>query len=126
MTNVARLALRPVPSSAADARRFLDQTLGGWNCNALLDASRLLVSELVTNAVLHARTDLELVLRLTPHGVRVEVHDSSAATPVPRRYDDDAMTGRGLALVEELAARWGVDAEGDGKSVWFELDEGGR
>jgi hypothetical protein len=126
MTNVARLPLRPVPASAADARRFLDATLGTWRCDTLLDASRLLVSELVTNAVLHARTDLELVLRLTRTGVRVEVHDRSTALPVTRRYDDDAMTGRGLALVEELAARWGVDRKGDGKSVWFELDVGGR
>lgn len=126
MTNVARLALRPVPASAADARRFLEQTLGGWNCDSLRDASRLLVSELVTNAVLHARTDIEVVVRLTRRGVRVEVHDRSPAAPVARRYDDDAMTGRGLALVEELAGRWGVDKDTRGKTVWFELDEGGR
>jgi anti-sigma regulatory factor (Ser/Thr protein kinase) len=125
MTNVARLALRPVPASAASARRFVGDTLSGWNCGTLVDASRLLASEVVTNAVLHARTDIELVVRLTRHGVRVEVHDRSTAAPVPRRYDDDAMTGRGLALVAQLATRWGVESNGEGKSVWFELDQAG-
>jgi anti-sigma regulatory factor (Ser/Thr protein kinase) len=124
MTNVARLALRPVPSSAASARQFVDDTLGEWGCDSFVDASRLLVSELVTNAVLHARTDIELVVRLHPRGVRVEVHDGSPAAPVVRRYDDDAMTGRGLALVDELARRWGVERTPGGKAVWFELDEG--
>jgi anti-sigma regulatory factor (Ser/Thr protein kinase) len=119
----ARLALRPLPASAATARRFVDETLGGWGCDAYVDAARLLVSELVTNAVLHARTDIALVVRLLRTGVRVEVHDGSPSAPVVRHYDDEAMTGRGLALVDELARRWGVDREPGGKSVWFELDE---
>jgi anti-sigma regulatory factor (Ser/Thr protein kinase) len=118
----ARLALRPVPGSASAARQFVDETLAGWGCDGFLDASRLLVSELVTNGVLHARTDLELVLRLTRTGVRVEVHDSSPAAPVVRHYEDEAMTGRGLSLVDELATRWGVERAGGGKAVWFELD----
>jgi hypothetical protein len=123
MNREARLALRPVPSSAAVARDFADETLGGWGCDAFVDATRLLVSELVTNAVLHARTDIEVVVRLLRTGVRVEVHDASPATPVVRHYDDEAMTGRGLALVDELARRWGVDRVEGGKSVWFELDD---
>jgi anti-sigma regulatory factor (Ser/Thr protein kinase) len=123
MSNEVRLALRPVPSSSADARAFVDETLGQWQCDDFLDATRLLVSELVTNAVLHARTDVELVLRATRYGLRVEVRDHSASLPVVRHYLDEAMTGRGLALVEELAARWGVQQLEDGKIVWFELDE---
>lgn len=119
----ARLALRPVPASAALARGFVDETLGGWGCDAFIDATRLLVSELVTNAVLHARTDLILVMRPRRNGIRVEVHDSSPATPVRRHYEDEAMTGRGLSLVQDLAARWGVEQHPDGKAVWFELDE---
>jgi anti-sigma regulatory factor (Ser/Thr protein kinase) len=121
--NDARLALRPVPSSAARAREFVDRTLGEWGCDALVDAARLLVSELVTNAVLHARTDFELVVRLHRGGVRVEVSDGSSSAPVVRHYEDEAMTGRGLALVDELASRWGVDERPHGKAVWFELDE---
>jgi anti-sigma regulatory factor (Ser/Thr protein kinase) len=124
MNGEARLALRPVPASAALARLFVERTLGEWGCDSFLDASRLLVSELVTNAVLHARTDFELVIRVVPQGVRIEVSDESPSAPVVRRYEDEAMTGRGLALVEDLAARWGVDERPHGgKTVWFELDE---
>lgn len=122
MTGEVRLALEPVPGSAAAARRFVADTLGGWGCDALVETARLLVSELVTNAVLHARTAMTLVVGLRRGGVRVEVHDGSPGSPVLREYGDDAMTGRGLALVAELSARWGVDRDRDGKSVWFELD----
>jgi anti-sigma regulatory factor (Ser/Thr protein kinase) len=123
MNGEARLALRPVPASAARARQFVEQTLGAWECDDFLDASRLLVSELVTNAVLHARTELDLVVRAIRTGIRVEVRDHDPAEPVLRHYEDEAMTGRGLALVAELATRWGVDRHPDGKAVWFELDE---
>jgi len=122
MNGEARVSLRPIPASAATARHFVEETLGAWGCDDFLDASRLLVSELVTNAVLHARTDFELVLRVLRTGLRVEVHDGSTARPVVRHYEDEAMTGRGLSLVDELAARWGVEQAGDGKYVWFELD----
>ena len=122
MTGEARLALDPVPGSAAAARRFVAETLGGWGCDVLVDTGRLLVSELVTNAILHARTTMTLVVRLRRTGVRVEVHDASPGAPVLRDYGDDAMTGRGLALVDELAESWGVERHADGKAVWFELD----
>lgn len=122
MTAEVRLALDPVPGSAAAARQFVENTLSGWGCDDFVDASRLLVSELVTNGVLHARTALTLVLRLRRGGVRIEVHDGSPGAPTVRDYGDDAMTGRGLSLVAELAARWGVARAGDGKAVWFELD----
>jgi anti-sigma regulatory factor (Ser/Thr protein kinase) len=126
MNGEARLALRPVPASAASARQFINDTLGDWGCDAFADAARLLVSELVTNAVLHARTDVEVVVRLLRSGVRVEVRDHSTSAPVVRRYQDEAMTGRGLALVDQLASRWGVETRQDGKAVWFELVEGRR
>jgi anti-sigma regulatory factor (Ser/Thr protein kinase) len=121
MTGPVRLALRAVPASAASARRFVTETLGGWGCDDFAEAARLLVSELVTNAVLHARTDLEVVVTQSGAGVRVEVRDHNPTAPVVRRYEDEAMTGRGLALVDELAARWGVTRRPDGKAVWFEL-----
>ena len=121
MNRIARLALPPVPTSAADARRFVGSTLVGWGSDDVADAARLLVSELVTNAVLHARTDVEVVVKLRRKGVRVEVRDGSPATPTVRHYDDEAMTGRGIALVDQLANRWGVDTRNSGKTVWFEL-----
>ncbi len=83
--------------------------------------SRLLVTELVTNAVLHARTELHLIIETEPGIVRLRVEDRSPGTPVLRHYDTDDVTGRGLALVEMLATRWGVDPRPDGKSVWCEI-----
>ena len=119
----ARLALDPVPASAARARGFVGDLLARWSCDELVDAGRLLASELVTNAVLHARTGMTLVVRRMRNGVRIEVHDGSPLAPVVRNYEDGAMTGRGLSLVQELATRWGVDREATGKTVWFELRE---
>ena len=119
----ARLQLRPVPVSAGLARRFVTATLEAWDRAALVDTCVLLVSELVTNAVLHARSDVDLVLTQSGGSVRVEVRDASPAAPVVKAYELGSMTGRGLALVDSFSQRWGVDTAGAGKSVWFELDD---
>ena len=107
------------------ARRFTAETLGGWGATELADTAVLLVSELVTNAVLHARSSSELVVRRVETGIRVEVRDESASAPTVKSYSVDAGTGRGLLLVESLAARWGSQPNAFGKSVWFELDHDG-
>lgn len=86
-----------------------------------MDLVTLLVSELVTNAVLHARCDFEVHVESGHHLVRIEVSDGSTLTPTIREHDDDAMTGRGLALVEQLASSWGVTRHDGGKTVWFEV-----
>ena len=96
-------------------------TLNTWGCPGVVDVATLLVSEVVTNAVLHARSDIELHLLSGGHFVRVEVGDSSPATPVARRHTHESMRGRGLALVEQLATSWGVIERPDGKVVWFEI-----
>ncbi len=83
----------------------------------------LLVSELVTNAVLHTRTDPDVTLRLNDGRLWIGVRDGSPVTPAPKRYGPEAATGRGLQLVEQVAARWGVEKASSGKVVWFELDE---
>jgi len=113
--------LRPVPTSAGIARKFIGTTLSAWGCDEIVDLVTLLVSELVTNAVLHARSDLELHIASGHHLVRIEVSDGSTLTPVIRAHDDDAMTGRGLALVDQLASSWGVTPHDGGKTVWFEV-----
>ncbi len=82
----------------------------------------LLTSELVTNAVLHARTAAVLTVRCEDGVLRVEVGDGNQLVPVVKRYDRTAVTGRGLQLVSQLAHRWGVDVTPTGKVVWFELD----
>jgi anti-sigma regulatory factor (Ser/Thr protein kinase) len=123
----ARTSLPPELASASAARRFVGSTLRDWSCDTLSDSALLLVSELVTNAVLHARSRLDLVLQLRDERLRVEVHDGSQAQPTRKYYSPHAGTGRGLMLVEQLAAEWGVEPiAGDGKRVWFELDRDGR
>jgi hypothetical protein len=120
----AVLPLEPRPRSASLARRFTADTLGRWGAAELSETAVLLVSELVTNAVLHARSASELVVRMVDNGIRVEVRDDDPVTPSLRTYSLEAGTGRGLLLVESLAARWGSSPDGFGKSVWFELDHG--
>lgn len=109
------------PASAGHARRFVDRTLRAWDCIALVDIAMLLVSELVSNAILHAGTSIEVALTLREGRVRAEVRDGSARAPSRKRYSKLSTTGRGLLLVEELADDWGVDTSGLGKAVWFEL-----
>lgn len=108
--------------SAGSARRFVSKVLASWGCEDVEDAVLLLVSELVTNAVIHAHSDVEVVLRLRPSRIRVEVVD--AATDYVQRRDAavDDQSGRGMALTEALAAAWGIDTLVAGKSVWFEVD----
>jgi DNA-binding NarL/FixJ family response regulator len=112
------------PQSARAARRFISQALtAADDDDDLLDSVTLLVSELVTNAVLHAGTEVEVLVRLTATAARVEVTDASVQTVAPRDAAADEDSGRGLALVESLARRWGVrPAPGGGKTVWFEVD----
>jgi anti-sigma regulatory factor (Ser/Thr protein kinase) len=81
----------------------------------------LLVSEVVTNAIIHAHSEVEVAVRLQPHSVRIDVLDNAGAMPAPRDADDDATSGRGLALVEAVASAWGVEPTDTGKSVWFEV-----
>jgi len=81
----------------------------------------LLVSELVTNALLHARSEVVVSVSVTAQAVRIEVWDTSRAAPVSRHYAPEATTGRGLVLVEALADAWGTDVGPRGKTVWFEL-----
>ena len=120
----AELSLEPAATSARQARRFVSETLTLWGDEPLVDCAALLVSELVTNAVIHARSAVGLVVshagaRTT---VRVEVRDASARPVRLSSFDNDSVSGRGVALVDALAARWGVESESSGKLVWFELD----
>ncbi len=88
----------------------------------LADALCLVVSELVTNAVLHARTEVVLTLELRPGVARVGVRDNSPATLAVLNYSPEAVTGRGLGVVAALSRTWGMVADGDGKLVWAEFD----
>lgn len=117
----AKAKLDAQPQSAASARRFVDETLHRWQCDELFDVVGLLTSELVTNAILHAQSEIELSVSMTPDAIRIDVLDHSAEMPSMREVAEEDTSGRGLGLVEALATAWGVDERPGGKSVWFEL-----
>jgi anti-sigma regulatory factor (Ser/Thr protein kinase) len=87
----------------------------------MVDDAQLLVSELATNAVLHARSAFSVVARAEESGIRVSVRDASPVTPKLRDLSATAPSGRGLHLVAALSADWGVEVTADGKTVWAEL-----
>ena len=119
--DAASAALAADPRSAAAARRFVTKVLEGWDHRELLDSVTLLVSEVVTNAVVHAGTELEVSVKLLAEAVRIEVTDRSETLPEPRQAADGDTSGRGMALVEILADAWGVEPLPVGKTVWFEM-----
>lgn len=114
--------LGPEIASAGQARRFVDEVLSRWRCEEVLDDVKLLVSELVTNAVVHAGSEVQVAVRLLNDAVRIEVVDRAPATSMrPTNPTEDAESGRGLLLVETMASAWGVEPLEDGKAVWFEV-----
>ncbi len=120
LRRVASLDLPAVPSSASRARQLAREEVATYPGD-VIDTVALLVTELVANAVLHARTDLCFSIDITPPLIRISVTDQSNRVPALRHYDASDVTGRGLALVDALATNWGVDATEDGKSVWCEV-----
>ncbi|AXE86691.1 ATP-binding protein [Streptomyces sp. Go-475] len=129
-----QLEIRPDPAEVGRARRWARSRLTGSGIQAdepLAETLVLLVSELVTNAVVHTGRPAVLRLSLPPAAtdeatVRLEVADRSGRAPVPRCAGDDATGGRGLALVDGLADRWGWSVESTGKRIWCELDRCAR
>ncbi|MGW6060147.1 ATP-binding protein [Streptomyces sp. NPDC055189] len=144
-----QLEVRPDPAEVGRARRWARSRLAGSGIEVdepLAETLILLISELVTNAVVHTGCPAVLRMRLpdAPDAaekaagaagagaagaaqagsgtVRVEVADTSARPPRPRHADGDATNGRGLELVDGLADRWGWQTEGAGKSIWCEVD----
>jgi len=115
--------LRFVARTPAGARGFVRSTLSAWDRPDLIDDAELLVSELVTNAMMHTGTDHASV-GVTAHDevVRIEVEDPSAA-PIVRTVKTDLSEpgGLGLGIVDSIARRWGVVQADRGKTVWFEL-----
>lgn len=121
----AELRLPPSAASAGQARRFLRGLLERAGRDDWVDSAELALSEVVTNGVLHAHTDLVVRVRLRADEVEVEVQDANPALPQQRGAADvEATTGRGLDLVAALTRDHGVRAEPDGKVVWFTVGGG--
>lgn len=112
------------PESAATARRLLRAACAVWGLDALAEDGALIVSELVANAVQHARRESIRVVIDRPDAarVRVGVADLSRARPVQQEADDNNAGGLGLRLVAALAADWGTDERRWGKIVWADLE----
>jgi anti-sigma regulatory factor (Ser/Thr protein kinase) len=148
---VATAAYQPVPAAAAAARRFVRDTLSSWELagehagpgeraewaqrDALVDDAVLLTSELVTNAVLHAGTPVQVTCRLlgdlSDGAVEIAVLDRRPTQLRPDRPHTAAeaaerTNGRGLQLPSELATAWGVTYARAAKAVWFRLNLAGR
>ncbi|MFE4800613.1 SpoIIE family protein phosphatase [Streptomyces sp. NPDC056708] len=123
-TAIRRHDLRGV----GEARRFTRSTLREWNLQALSDITELLVTEVVTNGLVHADSDVDMRLSLYGGRLRVEVRDSDPHPPVPSAISVSpeemarAEHGRGMVIVGELASAWGTAPNGLGKTVWMELE----
>jgi PAS domain S-box-containing protein len=110
------------PRAAGLARRAVRAALAGTVHDQHVDAAELAVSEVVTNATLHAHTSVELSILLGPERLRVEVLDHNPTLPLQRRYGEQATTGRGMALVGAVTSSCGVTRVAGGKVVWFVLE----
>jgi anti-sigma regulatory factor (Ser/Thr protein kinase) len=107
-------------TSPGAARRFVSGLID--DPGPFCDRVMLLVSELVANAVLHARTQIAVTVATRGAALRVEVRDGSVQLPMMRDYGPAAITGRGLRILNATSDRWGAEADDDGKTVWFEID----
>ena len=115
---VAEREFEPEPQSVSAAREFVIASAARPPLDDLL---RLAVSELATNAVIHARSSFRVRVVAAGAGVRIEVADRSERMPVRNHQPYDAVSGRGIGIVEHLSTSWGVTPTPDGKSIWFEL-----
>jgi GAF domain-containing protein/anti-sigma regulatory factor (Ser/Thr protein kinase) len=111
-----------VPEAVRHARRFTRRTMRSWGVAEEADTVLLVVSELVTNALVHTDGQVRLDLTLSNHRLRVAVTDSSPRTPVkPTSIGWEATGGRGILLVEAMSAEWGTLPVSGGKQVWADV-----
>jgi anti-sigma regulatory factor (Ser/Thr protein kinase) len=113
------IRLADVDTAPREARRAVTAQLDRWRVDAeVADDLVLVTSELVTNALVHARPPVDLRLRAFADRVVLEVQDQDLLRPRRRRPDDDDEHGRGLNIVEALSQEWGTRRTGAGKTVW--------
>src|SRR6202012_1465537 len=128
---VAPAAYQPDPAAAAAARRFVRQTLQSWDiserspdADRVVDDAVLLTSELVTNAVVHAGTALDVTCRIASGELEIAVRDRHPARTlpdIPEAASPSAARGRGLLLPSARASSWGVTCARTAKAVWFRM-----
>jgi anti-sigma regulatory factor (Ser/Thr protein kinase) len=110
------------PASVRDARVFAGEVLADAGVEpSVIETAQLAVSELVTNAVVHARGQIRVTVDTDPDRVRVEVEDQGRGRPVLRPPTRDRLGGRGLWVVDRLATGWGTERRAGGRALWFEI-----
>jgi DcmR-like sensory protein/histidine kinase-like protein len=119
----ATARFRAGPDAPFAARRFLAGLLGRRPYGDRVNPhdAQLVVSELATNAVMHAGTPFSVGVRYDGSAVRISVQDSSSTQPIMRENNPTALSGRGLRLIAMVSRAWGIDYGPDGKTVWAEL-----
>ncbi|MFI2761805.1 SpoIIE family protein phosphatase [Streptomyces echinatus] len=109
------------------ARQFITDSLHTWGLDDLIDSTRLVTSEIVTNALIHADSDVDLRLREYPDHLRLEVRDTDPTPPIPTAITLTTETsqhtehGRGLHIVDALSTGWGNSPTGRGKTIWVDI-----
>jgi hypothetical protein len=124
MNAVAAQSFRPDPAEVSVARRFVRTALEGLDIGSEGDdlghTLILMVSELSTNAVLHARTDFTVKVLIDASHIRIEVSDANSRMPQPCLAPAGATTGRGLAILDGSGLDWGANRHRGGKTVWVQ------
>jgi anti-sigma regulatory factor (Ser/Thr protein kinase) len=112
----------PPPSAVRFAREQLTRVLDEWDLTGeAVEPTLLVVTELLSNAIDHARAPIQLAVSRTGESVRVELRDSVTEPPRLQPHDPWAKRGRGLQVVEALSLRWGWTDEPAGKTVWADV-----
>jgi anti-sigma regulatory factor (Ser/Thr protein kinase) len=117
----ASLELPATTGAPRVARHFTIETLQRWGAVGAIETAELVVSEMVTNALRHARTGSRLELRETDGCLRIEVVDFGRGGAVKADPDLGDLGGRGLMLVEAMTRRWGARLDGSEHLVWCEI-----
>ena len=116
------LELERSRAAVREARAFVHERCAAAQvAEDTCDTAVLLVSELVTNAVEHARSPVRLTVQVSGGTLHVEVQDTNRSLPAIQHASPGAVHGRGMAIVDTLATDWGVRATARGKVVWFDL-----
>src|ERR1700722_15218103 len=105
------------------ARRGGDPVFASWGLSGTMPDAVVVVSELMTNAIVHGQGDVALSLIRLPNRIRIEVRDEGPGVVIDHAAGADAVGGRGVHIVAQMARAWGVEPDvGGGKTVWAELD----
>lgn len=127
LTGMSRMELRPDPGSPRMARSFVRKVLEEWGIDQpVIDDAALLVTEVVTNAVIHAQTSITVEVTRDDEHLRFRVSDLDDHQVTRRHPSEQEPTGRGMFLVDSIASDWDVVYGDDGKTVRFSLAVGNR